>query len=204
MKNSTSLAQYLPAAALPYCLMLWEKHGFELRVVKPRRTRLGDFTKKPNERPRITLNANLNPYSFLLTYLHEVAHHVVYSTYKKRVNPHGSEWKKCFHLLLLPVLNEDCFPADVLPALIRYAANPKASTGGDPNLVHALARYDQAGLICSNKKILSHLIEGVNFVFQNREFIRGPLRRTRVLCVEKTSNRRYTIPAHALVEECNP
>lgn len=202
MQKKQILDSYLPTPALSYCVQLWEQHQFELRIVRPRRTRLGDFTRRPGERPRITLNANLNPYSFLITYLHEVAHHVVYAVrYKKKVAPHGPEWKQAFRQLLLPVLNEAHFPCDILSPLQRYAANPKASTGSDPALVQALARYNITEPT-SNKKPLLHLNEGVNFVFQKREFTRGALRRTRVLCVEKSSRRRYTIPAHALVEEC--
>ena len=206
MKTTPSLAPCLPAAALNYCTGLWEQHRFELRIVRPRRTRLGDFTRKPGQRPRITLNANLNPYSFLITYLHEVAHHVVFANFpKKKLAPHGADWKSTFRNLLLPVLTEDCFPADILLPLQRYAANPKASTGSDADLVLALARYSAEPEVAtepaadSNKKVLLHLSEGVNFVFQQREFTRGPLRRTRVLCFEKASKRRYTIPAHALV-----
>lgn len=202
MEHSNTLAPFVPAAAASYCLALWQQHQFELRIVRPRRSRLGDFTQKPRQRPRITVNANLNPYSFLITYLHEVAHHVVYTTYiRKKPAPHGPEWKAAFRDLLTPVLTEACFPADVLLPLKRYAINPKASTGSDSLLVQALARYNGPEGN-DNKKSLLHLNEGVNFVFQKREFIRGPLRRTRVLCIEKSSNRRYTIPAHALVEEC--
>ncbi len=202
MEKQQFLASYVPASAICYCVQLWEQHQLELRIVRPRRSRLGDFTKKPHERPRITLNADLNPYSFLITYLHEVAHHIVYSVrYKKKIAPHGPEWKKAFRELLLPVLDEAYFPEDILLPLKRYALNPKASTGSDPALVQALAKYHIRGIEL-NKKVLMHLSEGVNFVFQKREFTRGPLRRTRVLCIEKTSRRRYTIPAHALVEEC--
>jgi len=202
MEKNRFLAPWLPAAALAYCAALWEQHQFELRVVRPRRTRLGDFTKKPHERPRITINSNLNPYSFLITYLHEVAHHIVYSVrYKKKIAPHGPEWKQAFRELLLPVLSPEYFPADVLAPLKRYALNPKASTGSDAALVQALAKYNLVA-IERNKKALMHLSEGVDFVFQKREFTRGPLQRTRVLCIEKVSRRRYTIPSHALVEEC--
>lgn len=201
-KPIRTLASFVPEFAASYCLSLWEQHKFDLHIVRPRRTRLGDFTQKPHQRPRITVNGDLNPYSFLITYLHEVAHHVVYSTYsKKKVAPHGVEWKAAFRDLLRPVLHEQCFPRDILAPLTRYAGNPKASTGGDAALIQALTKYNQQEAY-PNKKALEHLNEGVNFVFQNREFTRGPLRRTRVLCIEKASNRRYTIPAHALVEEC--
>ena len=117
MEKNRFLAPWLPAAALAYCAALWEQHQFELRVVRPRRTRLGDFTKKPHERPRITINSNLNPYSFLITYLHEVAHHIVYSVrYKKKIAPHGPEWKQAFRELLLPVLS---------PCLLYTSPSPR-------------------------------------------------------------------------------
>lgn len=202
MEKKQFFAAYVPASAAAYCARLWEQHQFDLRIVRPRRTRLGDFTRKPHQRSRITLNANLNPYSFLITYLHEVAHHVVCSGasgVRRKVAPHGTEWKNAFRALLLPVLSEECFPKEILTPLKSYALNPRASTGSDPALVMALAPYSAAG---GNKKTLMHLSEGANFVFQKREFTRGALRRTRVLCVETTSRRRYTIPAHALVEEC--
>jgi len=206
-KQISALAPHLPQAAVAYCAGLWKQHQFELCIVRPRRTRLGDFTKRPHKNPRITLNANLNPYSFLVTYLHEVAHHVVYAAFpKKRIAPHGQEWKAAFGDLLQPVLNENCFPADILSPLQRYSYNPKASTGSDAALVLALAKHNpeevKSGDVAeasANKKTLLHLSEGANFVFQEREFTRGPLRRTRVLCFEKSSKRRYTIPAHALV-----
>lgn len=202
MKDRDTLASFVPDPAAAYCISLWEQHQFDLHIVRPRRTRLGDFTKRPHQRPRITVNINLNPYSFLITYLHEVAHHIVYATHpNKRLAPHGKEWKTSFRTLLLPVLSEKHFPQDILIPLQRYAQDPKASTGSDSALVQALARYDTRDPEL-NKKALLHLKEGENFVFQKREFIRGPLRRTRVLCVEKSSNRRFTIPAHALVEEC--
>ena len=127
MEKQPFLASYVPASTAAYCAQLWELHQFELRIVRPRRTRLGDFTKKPHERPRITLNANLNPYSFLITYLHEVAHHVVYSVrYKKKVAPHGPEWKRAFRELLLPVLSEECFPNDYSDAFETLCPKPQS------------------------------------------------------------------------------
>lgn len=202
MEIRSALTPHLPPAALAYCADLWQRHPFELRIVRPRRTRLGDFTRKPGTTPRITLNADLNPYAFLITYLHEVAHHLAYSAkpLRKKMAPHGLEWQVAFRDLLTPVLTESYFPTNILLPLRRYAACPKASTGSDAELVLALARYNALPAE-DNKKSLRYLSEGVSFVFQEREFTRGPIRRTRVLCVEKASNRRYTIPAHALVRE---
>lgn len=137
--------------------------------------------------------------------MHEVAHFVVYQNYKagfkKRVAPHGIEWKREFGALLQPVLNEQIFPEDILNPLRIYALNPKASTGADQILYNALKKYDDPS-VTLNKTPLIHLNEGTDFVFHNRLFVRGTVRRTRVLCTDKVSQRRYTIPAHALVEAC--
>ena len=205
MIKKVSFEPYVPQAALAYCERLYQNNNFDFFLSRPRRTRLGDFTIKPGFIPRITVNINLNPYNFLITYLHEVAHYNVYQKFKrpfkKRVAPHGSEWKKEFYLLLQPVMNEEVFPLDILTPLLHYAMNPKASTGGDQILYNSLKKYDDPS-VNVNKTALIHLNEGTDFVFQNRLFIRGSVRRTRVLCTDKVSQRRYTIPAHALVEAC--
>lgn len=98
-------------------------------------------------------------------------------------------------------MNDKIFPADILEPLLKYSKNPKASTGGDHILYNAIKKYDDHSLN-PNKVALIHLTEGSNFVFHNRQFVKGSLRRTRVLCIDKASQRRYTIPAHALVEAC--
>lgn len=204
MKN-VSLRSYVLAAASDYCEDLYRAHRFDFFLSRPRRTRLGDFTVRPGATPRITVNANLNPYSFLITYLHEVAHCVVHYQYKgrgrKRIAPHGPEWKHEFRQLLLPVMNEKIFPEDILVPLLRYAENPAASTGGDQRLFNALRKYDDQDLSVG-KVCLVQLDEGSSFLFQDRIFTRGSLRRSRVLCTDNASQRLYTIPAHALVEAC--
>jgi hypothetical protein len=204
MKN-ISFGLHVPQLASSYCEELFRNHKFDFFLSRPRRSRLGDFTVKPGFTPRITVNANLNPYNFLITYLHEVAHCVVHQKYnrrfRKRVAPHGAEWKQEFRELLIPVMTESIFPEDILIPLLRYAQNPAASTGGDQMLFNALRKYDEQALQ-PGRVALMLLNEGSSFVFQNRTFTRGILRRTRVLCTDKASQRLYTIPAHALVEAC--
>lgn len=205
MIKKVSFGDFVPEAALVYCEDIYRNSEFDFAFARPRRSRLGDFTYKKGFRTRITVNVNLNPYNFLITYLHEVAHHHVHKKYnslsRKRVAPHGAEWKKEFQILLQPVLFNSVFPEDVLQPLKIYAKNPKASTGGDLYLYNALKKYDSRE-VTENKTALIHLQEGSDFVFQNRIFVRGSVRRTRVLCTDKVSQRRYTIPAHALVEAC--
>ncbi len=192
------LEGHIPASAVEYCYGLWERYQFDFVASRPRRTRLGDFTAQSGQRERITVNVNLNPYNFLITYLHEVAHLEVYRGYKRRQPPHGKAWKNHFSLLLQPVLNEQNFPLSVLAPLLHYAQNPTASTGTHLPLMQALKNIDapQTHLV-----MVSQLNEGQTFLLNQKMFVRGTLRRTRVVCIEKASQKKYLVAAHAWVEK---
>ncbi len=192
------LEGHVPAASVEYCYRLWERYQFDFVAAKPRRTRLGDFSAQPGCRERITVNVNLNPYNFLITYLHEVAHLEVYRTYKRRQPPHGNAWKNHFGRLLLPIMNESNFPISVLTPLRHYAQNPTASTGTHLPLIQALKNIDapQTDLV-----MVSELPEGQFFLLNQKVFVRGTLRRTRVVCVENASQKKYLVAAHAWVEK---
>jgi SprT protein len=192
------LEQHVPAPSVAYCYSLWERYQFDFVAIRPRRTRLGDFTAKPLHRERITVNVNLNPYNFLITYLHEVAHLEVYRQYKRRQPPHGKAWKTHFRALLLPVMNESNFPVSILRPLLDYAQNPTASTGTHLPLMQAIKSIDapQTDLV-----MVSELPEGQVFRLNQKVFVRGTQRRTRIVCVEKVSQKKYLVAAHAWVEK---
>jgi hypothetical protein len=92
---------------------------------------------------QITVNHDLNPYSFLITYVHEVAHLRVESNTRRRIAPHGREWKQEFARLLDYFLKQDIFPSDVVGALTSYIQNPAASSCSDHDLLRALRKYDR-------------------------------------------------------------
>src|SRR5690606_1255199 len=137
------LAAHLPAAALDYCFQLWVDAPFELKITRTRQTKVGDFTaRRSMVRPRITLNHELNPYLFLITYVHEVAHLRVYLRHGNRVDPHGEEWKAEFRRLMDPVLHPNVFPDDIMLELLPHMQNPKASSFADTSLTRVLHQYD--------------------------------------------------------------
>ncbi|MFD2936064.1 sprT domain-containing protein [Spirosoma flavum] len=193
---------YFPPIAAPYCRQLWQHYNFNFRVVKPRRTRLGDFRALPHAQTQITVNANLNPYAFLITYVHEVAHADVNRQYKKRVQPHGNAWQTAFQRLMQPLLTEAVFPETILKPLQRYMAKPAATTYANPALMIALRQLDVVvtDAVEENKVLLCNVPEGKAFLFAKKTYIRGTLRRTRVVCKEVSSGRSYAILAHAWVE----
>ncbi|MFN4144209.1 MAG: sprT domain-containing protein [Runella sp.] len=200
------LQNHVPVAAVGYCLGLWEKYQFDFVATRPRRSKFGDFRAVPFRRERITVNANLNLYNFLITYLHEIAHLEVYRTYKRRQLPHGAAWKNHFRQLLLPVINENVFPKIVLLPLKEYAHNPLYSTSAHGPLMTALRQFDampaSIALPQNNGLIqLLDLAEGDVFKLHEKVFVKGTLRRTRVVCIEKSTQRIYTVAAHAMVKK---
>ena len=87
---------------------LIEQNNLSLKIVNQRETKHGDFRKMPDGTFQITVNNNLNQYQFLLTLVHEIAHHITHQKFG-RVQPHGKEWKKVFQHLMLPFLKPDIF-----------------------------------------------------------------------------------------------
>lgn len=193
------LQKHLPQPAIAYCLQLWKEKPFTLKITKSRLTKIGDFTSKKNTaRPQITLNGDLNIYSFLVTYIHEVAHLFVFLNFSRNTEPHGEHWKYAFRRLMKPMLTPDVFPDEILIPLMDHMENPKASSFGDVVLTKALRSFDDDA---KEIIILSDLPEGSIFKLHDRYFEKGKLRRTRVLCKELNSKRQYLVPAEAEVTD---
>ncbi len=61
------ISRFVPEEAVPQAYKLWETLPFRFVISKARNSKLGDFRKKPNDDLAvITVNENLNPYSFYL------------------------------------------------------------------------------------------------------------------------------------------
>ncbi|MCU0429414.1 MAG: SprT-like domain-containing protein [Cytophagaceae bacterium] len=190
------ISKYVPEATVRYCCELWLLYKFRFIVKKKRNTRLGDYSYDPTTaRHTITVNGDQNPYAFLVTYLHEVAHLMCGVRYGFRVKPHGTEWKSCFKEIAYPLMKEEIFPPDVLEPLFDYISNPKATSCSDIDLLRALHQYDDQPLI-----FLSDLSDGDIFRLQNRFFKKGKTVRTRALCEEMGTGATFYVPLAAQVE----
>ncbi len=188
------VSNYIPEKAIPEVSLLLASNEFDLKIVKQRTTKHGDFRKLANGKFQITINNSLNKYQFLLTLIHEIAH---YYTYKEHKNckPHGIEWKQNFKNLMLPFLTPDIYPETILPLLANYLINPKASTDSDVKLALALKEQNRD----SDKNYIFELNIGSQFILKNRTFQILEKRRTRYLCLEKNSNKKYVISQNAEV-----
>jgi SprT protein len=196
-KAKALFEKHVPEAAVFYCLELFEQYQFRFTLRKNRVTKVGDFTFRTGHIPRITVNNDLHPYLFLITYIHEVAHLSVHIKYGNRAEAHGDEWKNSFKDLLDPVLTDEIFPDQLLKALKKHMINPKASSFSDAALTQVLRKYDPMAI---RQTILSEIPAGSIFSLNGRWFIKGPLRRTRFECKEFKSKRTYLVPADVPIE----
>lgn len=181
----------MPTAALDYSFNLWKEAPFYFKVAGNRKTKWGDFRIDSRDRvPQISVNEGLNAFQFLITYVHEIAHWRVYAAFGNTVSPHGIQWKRSFQHLMEPVMNEAVFPADLLRVLKLHMRNPKASTGADPRMLHALMKFDEN----AGGKFLYEVLPGEDFHFRGTPYKKEGSRRTRALCLNLSNGRKYLIP----------
>ena len=104
-KLKANFNKFVPDDFVDFIVDLLIEYPIKFKIVPPRRTKLGDFKYGTKlEKPEITINGDLNPYSFLITTLHKFAHLHTDLEYGNKVAPHGKEWKKtsksyCYQLL---------------------------------------------------------------------------------------------------------
>lgn len=189
---------FLPDSAKQPCADMTAKHNVQIKVVRQRKTKHGDFRAFPDKPITITLNAMENPYRFLLTFLHEWAHFVVFFTYKRRQKPHGSIWQNTFREITSPFLTTDFFPETVLVSLRNHMQKPKATFSADSALMLALRKFD----LPTNKKCIFELDQGAFFETEDgRIFLKGSKRRKRFLCICKQTQKQYLFPPFVEVNE---
>ncbi len=196
-KIKTILKKYLPEGTEDYIVSLFVSFSVSFKIVKPRSTKLGDFRVNGLEQPQITVNGDLNPYSFLVTTVHEFAHLKTWIEHGRSVKPHGNEWKKNFIELMYPVIQKNCLPKDIEQALLNSFMNVKASSCSDVQLNRVLKKYDVNE---TNGILLEQLPKNTIFVLNNKAFKKGELRRTRYMCTELTSGKQYLVYKLATVE----
>ena len=167
-----------------------------IKVAKKRISKHGDFRKKANGDFFITINESTNPYRFLITLLHEIAHYIVYKKYLNTSKPHGPEWKLAYRKILLPFLNNQIFPDQICRCLAHYIRNPKASTDRDLNLFMALRQYDKK----ENSSLILEIEKGQIFrIKDGRKFIKLNKRRKLYECRDMKSNRIFLFSPQAEV-----
>jgi SprT protein len=197
----SKLKDYISPKALNRVLELLKHENLTVIIKNERKTRHGDYRRLPNGKHQITVNSNLNEYRFLITLIHEIAHFEAYKNYGRFIKPHGVEWKRTFQHLMLPFLNPDIFPMELLPMLAKHFKNPKASSDSDIKLALALKQFDAP----NNKTYIFEVPFGTLFkLYNGRVFKMGPLRVKRYECLEIRTGKLYLFNPNAEVELITP
>ena len=192
------LKHYLPSIAVEYCSELIMNYKLHLHIEVERKGRLGDYSPHLGKGNRISINHNLNPYDFLITFVHELAHHTTYKKYGAHHEAHGSEWKDEFKNCMRPFVMMKMFPVDIVHPLIKHMKNPKYTHSGDVVLMKALMEHDKN----KNYILLDQLPDGTFFKMSIRSKIvmkKGEKRRTYFMCEAIETKKKYLVHAIAKV-----
>lgn len=188
----TSLAGRIPEPALAYVTHKLAEHSVRLLITRNRKSKSGDYRAPFHQLGhRISINGTLNPYAFLIVFLHEVAHLEVWNKHHNSVMPHGVEWQTTFTRLASPLINESVFPKELLPELITFFKRPPASSSGALPLARALRRYD---VDAENILTLEEIPMGTSFALSDgRKFVKELKQRTRFKCFCLNNKRYYLV-----------
>ncbi|MFO7616943.1 MAG: hypothetical protein R6V75_06800 [Bacteroidales bacterium] len=172
-----------------------------VRLSRSRLTKHGDYRAPRDGRPAlITVNHDLHPVLFTITFCHELAHYRAREKYGPRIRPHGKEWKQEFRLMLKQLLESGLMERGVAGAV--YACYFRREAIGSGSCEHLFRAIGLTGGEVPISRV-ADVPEGDLFTLRNgRTFLKGPKARTRYRCTDKRTGRVYSV--HPLAEIVNP
>ncbi len=184
------LQQYLPAGTSEAVTNYLQQHKVHLTIARERKSILGDYRHRTHHaNHRISVNGNLNVYSFLITLLHELAHLLTFEQYGRRVQAHGKEWKMIYGQMLQQFLQHKVFPVDIEKELVQSLKNPAASSCAEDGLLRVLRNYDNP---LSHHRLVEEIPLNSFFILKDgRVFQKGEKLRKRYKCKEVSTGRLY-------------
>ena len=184
------LQTYLPPNTFEAVRQYLHQYQVHLTVAKERKSILGDYRHRTQGKThRISVNGNLNTYSFLITLLHELAHLLTFEKFGNKVQSHGKEWKFIFGQLLDQFIRHEVFPINIKHALLQSLQNPAASSCADDGLLRVLKTYDKRR---DNFVFVENVLEGQLFkTHDGKVFKKGEKLRKRFKCIEVATKRLY-------------
>jgi len=189
MDEKKILNNYLPSAAVEMVFDLIKDKNIHLKITRNRKTKFGDY-RPPiyHSNHRISINHNLNPYGFLITFVHEYAHLLVFEKYKNRVLPHGKEWKRLYKMRMEEFIEMGVFPQELNEVLVKSIQNSKASSSSDLKLSRILQKYDTSMPQIRVEDLPANTIFKAN---NGKRFVKGEKQRIRYKCKCLDNNKLY-------------
>ncbi|HUR10074.1 MAG TPA: SprT-like domain-containing protein [Flavitalea sp.] len=184
------LSHFIPPLASRRVMEYLHEYKVHLTITRERKSILGDYRHATLYQPhRISVNGNLNRFSFLITLIHEIAHLATFVLHRNKVAAHGQEWKKIYANILQEFIEMKIFPSDICDALNQSMHNLPASSCADDELMRILKRYDvrENGLV-----MVEEVEEGKLFdIGKGKLFLKGKKLRKRYQCTEVSSGKIY-------------
>ena len=196
------LSLYLPEGSFEDVAVYLTEFKVHLTVTRERRTVLGDYRNRhSNKNHRISVNGNLNKYSFIITLLHELGHLLAYEKYGNRIQPHGEQWKSEFGKILARFITKKIFPPEIEAWLLQSLENPAASSCAEDGLLRVLKKYDphKPGIYFVEELPPDSLFK----VKGGKTFTKGNKVRKRFLCKEISTGKLFLFSPVAEVELVN-
>lgn len=193
------LNTYLPEGSFEDVASYLHEYKVHLTVTRERKSVLGDYRNSHfNKNHRISVNGNLNKYSFLITLLHELGHLFAFEKFGNRIPPHGTEWKNEFGKILARFITKKIFPPDIEAELLQSLKNPSASSCAEDGLLRILKKYDahKPGFFFVEELPLNSLFK----VKGGKTFKKGNKVRKRYVCQDVVSGRLFLFSPVAEVE----
>jgi SprT protein len=186
----SALSTFIPDGCLREVIQYLQQYKVHLTITRERKTILGNYRSRVYDKNhRITVNGNLNKYSFLITLLHELAHLHAHERYGGTILPHGVQWKNEYAKILATFLAKKIFPADIESILLSNLKNPAASSCADVDLTRALKKYDTKK---DATRFIEDITEGTFFSIKGgRIFKKGEKIKKRFKCKEMATGKVY-------------
>jgi len=196
-KYRVILLQHIPESTVDIVLNWIFNKNIQLKITNNRRSKLGDYRSPiQNNIHRISVNKDLNKYAFLITFLHEFAHLIIWEKYKNQVKPHGKEWKSEYNKIISLFLNEETFPPEMIIILKQSLNNTKSSTSNNIALSRCLSSYDNSNDTVFIEKLPS---SAIFMLADGRKFRKEQKLRKRYRCICVENNRIYSFHPLAAV-----
>lgn len=186
----TALSSFLPEGSFEEVAQYLQQYKVHLTITRERQSILGNYRNKVfDKNHRISVNGNLNKYSFLITLLHEFAHLLSHEKYGHKIQAHGKQWKEEYGKILSEFIPKKIFPPEIEKLLAQSLKNPAATTCAEPHLIRALKKYDEKK---EDHFFIEELPAGSLFKVRNGAiFKKGERIRKRFKCVEVATKKVY-------------
>jgi len=185
------LKPYIPGSSLEPVMNWIDGRRVHMRISRGRKSKLGDYRPpQKDDIHRISVNGDLNPYEFLITLTHEIAHLAIWERYGRRARPHGLAWKSQYAAMLGTLIEKKIFPEEIESIIRMQVANPRANSKSNTDLVRALHSHNavQTGVF------LEDLPQGALFMLQDgRKFRKLEKLRKWYRCINQQNKKAYRI-----------